>query len=352
MTDPLTPAFFDGHNDMLLKLWRAEAAGGAPERMFEFGCSGHLDLPRLRAGGFGGGLFAIFAPSAEADMAMDGPEGYDVALPPPLDPAEARAAVLGQAGILLRLDAQGLLRLCRTAAEIEAAMAGGEVAAVMHLEGAEAIDPAFRVLDVLHAAGLRSLGPVWSRPNAFGHGVPFRFPSGPDTGPGLTGLGRELVRQCAARKILLDVSHLNAAGFDDLAAEWDGPFVASHSNAHALCPQSRNLIARQLDMIRERDGLVGVNLATAFLRPDGRMADLDDIGPVVDQFLHLIEALGEDRVGLGSDWDGALTPAPLQDPARLPALRMALAAAGVDAPLLDKLARGNWIRVLRAVWGA
>ena len=352
MSDPLSPPVFDGHNDMLLKLWRAEAGGASPERLFAEGCGGHLDLPRMRRGGFGGGLFAIFCPSPDIEMAMDGPNGYDVPLPPPLEPAQALPAALGQAGILLRLAASGLIRQCRTAAEIEAARAAGEVAAVLHLEGAEAIDPAFRALDVLHAAGLRSLGPVWSRPNAFGHGVPFRFPSDPDTGPGLTDLGRELVRQCAARGILIDLSHITEAGFMDVAQVWDGPLVATHSNVHELVPHSRNLTDRQLDMIRERDGMVGVNLATAFLAPDGRMAEMAEIGPVVRQFLLLIERLGEHRVGLGSDWDGALTPAPVSDPAGLPNLRRALAEAGVDAALMEKLMWGNWLRVLRVAWGA
>ena len=77
----------------------------------------------------------------------------------------------------------GEVATCRTAAEMRAAIAAGKLAAVLHIEGAEAIDPELDALEVLHAAGLRSLGPVWSRPNIFGHGVPFRFPSPPDTGP-------------------------------------------------------------------------------------------------------------------------------------------------------------------------
>src|SRR6516165_1162978 len=135
----------------------------------------------------------------------------------------------------------------------------------------------------LHAAGLRSpLGPVWSRPNAFGHGVPFLCPSSPDTGPGLTDLGKELVRRCNQFRILIDLSHINERGFWDVAAISDVPLVATHSNAHALSPHSRNLTDKQLAAIRETGGLVGANLATAFLRPDGaRNADAS-IDLVVD----------------------------------------------------------------------
>jgi membrane dipeptidase len=132
------------------------------------------------------------------------------------------------------------------------------------------------MLDLLYAAGLRSLGIVWSRPNAFGHGVPFKFPSSPDTGPGLTEAGRELVRACNERRILIDLSHLNEKGFWDVAGLSTAPLVATHSNAHSVCPHARNLTDRQLDAIRESGGMVGLNFATAFLRPDGSMnADTD-----------------------------------------------------------------------------
>ena len=114
------------------------------------------------------------------------------------------------------------------------------LAPVLHIEGAEAIDPNFELLDVLYEAGVRSLGPVWSRPNAFGHGVPFRRPSSPDTGPGLTDLGKELIGACNRLGILIDLSHLNERGFWDVAAISNAPLVATHSNAHALSPHSRN----------------------------------------------------------------------------------------------------------------
>src|SRR5439155_17471941 len=143
------------------------------------------------------------------------------------------------------------------------------LAAIMHIEGAEAIDPDLDSLEVFYQAGLRSLGPVWSRPNAFGEGVPFRFPGSPDTGPGLTPKGRELVRACNRLGILIDLSHLNEQGFWDVARLSAAPLVATHSCAHALCASSRNLTDKQLDAIKESDGMVGLNFAVCFLREDG-----------------------------------------------------------------------------------
>jgi membrane dipeptidase len=243
------------------------------------------------------------------------------------------------------------LRVCRTVGEIEACRRDGAVAAVMHMEGAEAIGPDLDALHLWHALGLRSLGPVWSRPNAFGHGVPFAYPSSPDDGPGLTAAGRDLVRACEALGILIDLSHLNEAGFRDVARLSRGPLVASHSNAHAVCPSSRNLTDRQLAAIRDTGGLVGLNFATAFLRPDGRR-DPDVGWDVVLRHLdHLIRHLGEDGVGFGSDFDGATVPGVLGDAAGLPALLSALSAHGYDDALLHRLAHGNWLALLRRVWG-
>ena len=199
---------------------------------------------------------------------------------------------------------------------------------MLHIEGAEAIDPDLEALEVLHAAGLRSLGPVWSRPNIFGHGVPFRFPSLPDTGPGLTDAGKALVRACNELRIMVDLSHLNEAGFWDVAALTDAPLVATHSNAHELCPCSRNLTDKQLDAIRETGGVVGLNLAVSFLRADGRNDADTPLETLCDHVEHLVGRLGADGVALGTDFDGCTVPAAIRDAAGLPNLLDALRGRG------------------------
>jgi membrane dipeptidase len=206
------------------------------------------------------------------------------------------------------------------------------------------------MLDVLRAAGLRSLGPVWSRPNAFGEGVPFLCPSSPDTGPGLTDLGKELVRRCNRLRILIDLSHINERGFWDVAAITDAPLVATHSNAHALSPHSRNLTDKQLAAIRDTNGLVGVNLATAFLRPDGAPNGDAPLELVLEHFEHMIAHVGEDGVGLGSDFDGARMPSQIGTAAGLQTLVEAMRARGFGEPLIEKLCFKNWLRVLEATW--
>jgi membrane dipeptidase len=347
---------FDGHNDALLRLHRR--AGADPVTAFLQGeDKGQLDLPKAREGGFAGGLFAIFVPSTEK---KNGAPNSETALPdapgtiaaPGVDMIEAQRTVFAMAALLYRIEAQseGRLRICRNAGDIEHCIKQDALAAVLHIEGAEAIDANFELLDVLHAAGLRSLGPVWSRPNVFGHGVPFRCPSSPDTGPGLTDLGKALIGACNRLKILVDLSHLNERGFWDVAAISKAPLVATHSNAHAISPHSRNLTDRQLAAIRDSGGLVGVNFATSFLRPDGGRDRNTPIALIIQHIEHLLERLGEDGVGFGSDFDGAQIPAELGNAAGLQKLAQALQQRGFDRALIEKLCFRNWLRVLQRTW--
>ena len=347
---------FDGHNDTLLDLERPER--GAGRSFFVASDQGHIDLPRARQGGFGGGFFACFTPSPrplglpDPNELMAAAGGYAVPLPDPLTLTDAQRTTFALAARLFRLeaDAEGALKVVRSADELQTCLDQGVLAAIFHIEGADAIDPDLNTLDVLYQAGLRSLGLVWSRPNAFGHGVPFEFPASPDIGPGLTDLGQELVRACNRLGVMIDLSHLNEQGFWDVAALSDAPLVATHSNAHALCASSRNLTDQQLDAIRASDGMVGVNFAVSFLRPDGRYVADTPLTLIVDHIDYLVARLGIDRVGLGSDFDGARVPADLGDVAGLPRLMDALQARGYDDAALRKLAHENWVRVLRQTW--
>ncbi len=121
-------------------------------------------------------------------------------------------------------------------------------------KAAKPLVPISSALETFYAAGLRSLGPVWSRHNVFAHGVPFAFPMSPDTAPGLTEAGFELVKACNRLGILIDLAHITEKGFWDVAKTSDQPLVASHSNAHALTAVARNLTDKQLDAVTREQG--------------------------------------------------------------------------------------------------
>jgi membrane dipeptidase len=337
---------FDGHNDALTREGDEDLACRS-ER-------GHLDLPRMRDGGMRGGIFAIFTPSdGEPSRPVSfGANGtYSEPLAKPLA-HEAAAAHAGRAADrLLKLARRGEVVVARSIADVDGArQRQTPPAAVMHLEGAEAIDGDLELLDAWYERGLRSLGPVWSRANVFAHGVPFRFPSSPDIGPGLTDRGRALVAACAERGMLVDLSHLNEAGFWDVARLEPGPLVASHSGAHALCPASRNLTDRQLDAIGASGGLVGIVFATPFLRPDFADDPETPLALIAEHARYVADRIGVAHVGLGSDFDGATIPASLGDVAGLQLLVLALGKAGFDPPEVEAICWGNWRRSLASWW--
>jgi membrane dipeptidase len=338
-------AVFDGHNDAITRDDHALIAGGRS--------GGHLDLARMAAGGMRGGIFAVFTPSADHDFtAVARPDGTrEIAPADPVSHAEAADYAARAAGRLFALERAGALRIARTIADLDAARDGdGPPVAVLHLEGAEAIDAELESLDLWYAAGLRSLGPVWSRSNEFGHGVPFVFPSSPDTGPGLTDAGQGLVQRCAELGILVDLAHLNEQGFWDVARADVGPLVSSHSAAHALCPASRNLTDGQLDAIGSSGGLVGIVYAVQFLRPDFAQDTDTPLALIARHAAYVAERIGVAHVALGSDFDGAMIPGPLGDVAGLPRLIDALAEVGFGAEEIAAIAWENWRRVLNAWW--
>ncbi|QHQ34309.1 dipeptidase [Algicella marina] len=350
MRDPIP--FFDGHNDFLLRLMRSQPS--REDTWLGPGETGHLDLARMRQAGFAGGFFAIFVPPVATgeptpDFAtlMSEPP-YEIPLPPLMEHPTAQPLALTMAGLLHWMEraAPQDFRVCRSAADLRETTGQGIIAGIMHMEGAEAIGPDLDALYLFHDMGLRSLGPVWSRPTIFGHGVPMAFPGSPDTGPGLTKRGRDLVRLCNRLGILIDLSHMNAKGFDDVAALTDAPLVATHSNAHALCASPRNLTDRQLRQIGDSGGMVGLNYATFYLNADGSADRSTPWETVIRHLDHIITVAGEDHVGLGSDFDGCIVPDCIGDVTGVQSLFEALSRHGYDNALLGKLAMDNWLACL------
>jgi membrane dipeptidase len=338
----------DGHNDVLTRLHQDGAGDGA--LLGESAAA--ITVPSARAGSLAAGLFAVLPPVADWEVTRT-PGGYEIPLAAAVGWEEGATTVGALVARLFReIDAcGGRIRLVRDAADLDACLAGEALGAILHLEGAEPIDPGLDTLEVWHAAGVRSIGPVWSRPNAFGNGVPFRFPAAPDTGEGLTPDGIALVRRCAELGIAVDLSHLNAAGFWDVARTLDGPLIASHSGVHRLCPSTRNLTDDQLDAIAASGGLVGINFDVGSLRADGADDPDTPVGRIAEHARYVADRCGVDHVALGSDFDGATMPAEVPDAAALPRVLAALEAAGFEDGEVERIASGNWRRVLAAAWG-
>ena len=349
----------DGHNDTLTQI--RHAASGEERTFLTRSDRGHIDLPRARDGGLAGGFFAIFTNSPNYERIVrpmvdsDGvavPGGRTIDLPPRLARRTALTWTMSVMSDLFRLEreSQGEVEVVRTSRDLVRCLDEGTFAVILHIEGAEAIDTRLEALYVFYEVGLRSLGPVWSRPNAFARGVPFDFPRGPDTGPGLTAAGRRLVRACNRLGVLVDLSHLNEAGFWDVSRISHAPLVATHSAAHALCPSPRNLTDTQLDTIASSGGMVGINFHVGFLRADGDADVPTSLVEIVRHARYVTDRIGIEHVGLGSDFDGARMPHDLSDVTALPALLDALRVAGFGESDIRALACENWVRVLTETW--
>lgn len=320
------PPVLDGHEDFITAIPRQDRS------FLEESSRGHVDWPRAQRGGLGGTFVSIYLSDAQAEINA---VGYSIK----------------QIDDYLRIcDAsEGQVRAVRTTAELDQAFADGAFAGIIHFEGADPISYSLKELRVFYEAGLRSLGVTWSRPTIFGYGVMFRDPQPTN---GLTDAGRALVAECNRLGVLLDVSHLNPAGFWDLAHTTSRPFVATHSSVKAISPHVRNLDDDQIRMIAERDGTIGINFANAFLRPDmGRDADTT-LEMIISHFAYIVNLVGDRHVSFGTDFDGTGVPSCVPDAAALPTVLHAFQQRGWSDDRIERICNGNFRRVLRAVWQA
>jgi len=344
------PIIFDGHNDLLTRLWLSSADD--PVHDFIYGTlPGHLDLKRCRRARWMGGLFSIFLPSY-AYVKNNHPDKLANPQNTDFTPQEIVDICCTQLQLAQALQAQsdGQIQICTSVAQIKACQQNQQLAIVLHLEGAEflAIQP--ELLDTFYAAGLRSIGPLWNRKSLFGDGLNASFPHSPDTGSGLTEAGKDLILACRDKHMLIDVSHMNERAFWDTLEIADQPIVATHSNAHALCAQARNLTDQQLAGIKQSGGLVGVNFDVAFIRADGQRNTQTSLDVIVDHLAYLIDHLGEDHVGFGSDFDGCLLPDELSDISQISKLIERMQQRHFSDALIEKITSKNWFRVLGEIW--
>ncbi len=310
---------FDGHCDTVLRVLDGKCSFTQRSQQ------GHVDLPRLRDGGVDAQVFACCVAYTQADRPLT---------------SFLRMADALHGEVEAHPDE---LVLALRAGEIDQAHRDGKIACVLSMEGAEPLEGELAVLREVYRLGLRNIGLVWSGRNELGSGV---FGEGIDE-DGLSDFGREVVREANRLGIMVDVSHLNEAGFWDVIDIAEKPVVASHSNARKLHDHPRNLWDEQIQAIAKTGGLVGV--VFTFLTEDRTAATLDH---VLDQIDYMVNLVGPDHVGLGSDFDGIkYTPAGLEDVSQMPAITRGLLERGYAGEDVARILGGNWLRVFREVAG-
>ncbi|OGS68991.1 MAG: peptidase [Firmicutes bacterium RBG_13_65_8] len=308
----------DTHCDTILSAVKGERhLGDRSEK-------GHLDFPRMVEGGVSAQFFAAYIePQYKPDRGLERSlQVLDVLW----REVEASSAVA---------------EVALSVADIRRISAAGRVAVVIAIEGGEAVGHDLANLRMLYRLGVRSLGLVWNQRNLIADGVGERR-----TGGGLTNFGVAVVEEMNRLGMLVDVSHLSDPGFWHVAETCRGPFAATHSNARAVCDHPRNLTDDQLKALARSGGVTGLNFAPAFVS-----AENADVSKLIDHLDHIVQLVGPDHVGLGSDFDGiSTTPRGLEDVRAMPRITEELVARGYGDEDILKFLGGNHLRVLKEVW--
>jgi membrane dipeptidase len=215
-----------------------------------------------------------------------------------------------------------------------------KIALLLSVEGGEILGESLFMLDLIFDLGVRAVGLTWNQRNAIGDGV------GANTRSRLTRFGVDVIKRMNELGMLIDVSHLNEAGFWHVLELTNQPILASHSCAYTLCPHPRNLTDDQLRALARNKGLVGVNFYPSFLTQNAE-AYLTD---VVRHIAHIAEVAGVDTVGLGSDFDGIdRTPIGLEHAGRFSRLPNELLNVGFNHQEVEQIMHKNFMRLLFSV---
>lgn len=233
------------------------------------------------------------------------------------------------------------IMLCCNYNDIMSVTQSNKVAAVLSIEGGEALEGSISALRIFYKLGVRAITLTWNYRNQIADGVADGI-----SGGGLTPFGREVVSEMNRLGMLVDVSHLSEAGFWDVINLTRAPIIASHSNAIKLCSHKRNLTDEQLLALKKNGGVTGINLYPLFLCNDGKAS----IKNVIEHIEYILALTGEDTLGLGSDFDGIeVTPEGLEGAQDLQALINELLKLNYSETVVNKIAGENFLRVIREV---
>lgn len=233
------------------------------------------------------------------------------------------------------------IMLCRNYNEIMTATKNNKIAAVLTIEGGDALEGSISALRMLYKLGVRAITLTWNHRNQIADGVADAI-----TGGGLTPFGKDVIGEMNRLGMLVDVSHLSEAGFWDVLSKTSSPIIASHSNAKKICNHRRNLTDPQLLALKKNGGVTGINLCPDFIYSDGKATSKH----VLNHIEHIIALTGEDTLGMGADYDGIdETPQGLEGVQCLQDLFNELLKLNYSETLVNKIAGENFLRVIKSV---
>jgi membrane dipeptidase len=282
---------------------------------------GHVDLPRMRAGGMSAQFFGLVSLPLAHRV-----KGMARIVDEQIDALEAQLA-----------RKPGAFRLVRKAHEIARSNALGEMGALLGIEGAHALEGNLDNVARFARRGVRYIGLLHFSANEAGFPA---YGKGRSDEAGLTKWGIELVERCEAEGVLVDLSHLNKRGFLDACRVARRPPIVSHTGVLGAFDHWRNIDDAQLRAVADKGGVIGVIFCPRYVGGDG-------LEPVVKHLKHIVDVVGEGAAALGSDWDGFIVPTrDLKDPRGLPLLTDAMLKAGFTRTAIGKILHDNVMRVL------
>ncbi len=365
----------DLHCDTMFKLW----ISGLQGKKYSFkDTSGNtepfqIDVRKLQSGGYVLQNFALYVDmrmpasmlAGKGESLIDQMPGAAMSAP---ETAAGDASYVDpwfQVTEMLRIfrkemaDNSSDIRQVRTWEDIEENRRAGRVSALLTIEEGGVLQGEISRLDQLREAGVRMMTVTWNYPNGLGY--PNRIPEGtekdfrnyyrfrPETGNGLTAFGKEAVSRMEELGILPDVSHLSDAGIFDVADVVKGPFVASHSNARALCGCSRNLTDDMIRIIAEHGGVIGLNFCPSFLvEADREEKCFTSCEALARHARHIMNVGGREVLALGTDFDGIpKRNLETEDASEMPKLSEYMLSHGFSSSEVEDIFYRNVMRLYR-----
>ena len=311
----------DGHCDTILDIINKKRGLCEKSRI------GHLDIPRMIEGGVNVQFFAAFIEEA-------------------FKPNSSLKRTLQLIDCIYQQIEKNKeeISIATNYEQIKNAIDSGKIAAIISIEGGEALEGDLGVLRMLYKLGVRLLTLTWNQRNQIADGA-----GESRTGSRLTEFGDKVVKEMNKIGMLIDVSHLSESSFWDVVSKSKGPIVASHSNCYTLCPHNRNLKDEQIKAIANKNGLIGVAYVNNFLSQEKRKTTIKD---VVRHIEYLVNLVGFDHIGLGSDFDGTKKlPLGLDGADKVPNIIEELLNQGHKRKDIKKILGENWLRVFKEVVG-
>ncbi|MDQ3019633.1 MAG: dipeptidase [Bacteroidota bacterium] len=315
----------DTHNDFIWKVFDKGADLGKRNPNTQ------SDIPRFKEGGLDVQVFAVWIPMNQVKKSFN--------------------FVVSQIDRLKNFETENPsdLEFAKTYDDVIRITNEKKICGLIGIEGGTAFGNNLDNINTFFELGVRYVGLTWNNSNLISTSARDATERGKQGG--LTDFGIEVIKRMNETGMLIDVSHLSEEGFWDVIENTNSPIIASHSNCYSINPHYRNLTDEQIKAVAQNEGYIGINFYDKFLDKDGEKNGAT-IEKVIEHIDYIKTLVGIDYIGIGSDFDGGITPAAeLYDASTYPLITKKLIEIGYSEEEIKKILGGNFLRVFKKVCG-